>query len=95
MSESRDRYVLLCQQALVFAAVAAVVAPAARVVTLDIVSPTDPAAQRIDAAGANRDPEEAGALVASQPVKPTVVEVPMTSTNTTASCGTSCAPGPT
>lgn len=35
--EHRDRYVLLCQQALVFAAVLAVVAPAARMLSLDIV----------------------------------------------------------
>ncbi len=74
MSETRDRYVLLCQQALVLAVVAAVVAPAAGVVTLDIVSPSRPSVQQ-NAAG---PPSAAGALVASEPVSAEVTEVPLT-----------------
>ena len=42
MPENRSRFVLLCQQSLAFALVAAVAAPAADMVTLDIVAPRRP-----------------------------------------------------
>jgi hypothetical protein len=79
MTETRERYVLLCQQFLVFAVVAAVAAPAAGVVTLDIVSPSRTEADRIDAIRTpGASPEVAGALVASRPVAPIVKQVPLT-----------------
>ena len=42
MPENRSRFVLLCQQSLAFAVVVAVAAPAAGLVTLDIVAPARP-----------------------------------------------------
>ena len=39
MAENRSRFVLLCQQSLAFGLVAAIAAPAAGVMTLDIVAP--------------------------------------------------------
>lgn len=39
MPQRRSRYVLLCQQLLALGAVLVLLAPAARVVTLDIVAP--------------------------------------------------------
>jgi hypothetical protein len=39
MPESRSRFVLLCQQSLAFGLVAAIVAPAANIISLDIVAP--------------------------------------------------------
>ena len=39
MAENSSRFVLLCQQVLVFGTVAAVVAPAANLLSLDIVEP--------------------------------------------------------
>ncbi|HET7734737.1 MAG TPA: FG-GAP-like repeat-containing protein [Nocardioidaceae bacterium] len=74
MSHSRDRYVLLCQQALVFAVVGAVVAPAVGVVSLDIVSPNRDESSQIAAIGR----QSTGALVATAPVVPTVTEVRLT-----------------
>ena len=42
MPENRSRFVLLCQQSLAFAVVVAIAAPAANLVTLDIVAPARP-----------------------------------------------------
>ncbi len=42
MPENRSRFVLLCQQSLAFALVVAIAAPAANMVTLDIVAPARP-----------------------------------------------------
>ena len=42
MPENRSRFVLLCQQSLAFGLVAAIAAPAANIITLDIVAPTYP-----------------------------------------------------
>jgi hypothetical protein len=67
MSENKSRFVLLCQQALACAVVVAVAAPATGVATLDIV----PAPPRTPGTGG-------GALVAADPVDPTVTEVPLT-----------------
>ncbi len=72
MPENKSRFVLLCQQILAFGTVAALAAPAAGVVSLDIVSPTpQPAEEQTVAAPA------AVALVASEPVEPEVTEVPV------------------
>ena len=72
MPENKSRFVLLCQQILAFGTVAALAAPAAGVVSLDIVSPTpQPAEERTAAAPATV------ALVASEPVEPEVTEVPI------------------
>jgi uncharacterized protein with LGFP repeats len=73
MSENRSRYVLLCQQALACAVVLAVATPAIGVVTLDIVAPPSEGATAAAVA-------TAGALVASEPVEPDVLEVPITET---------------
>ena len=67
----KSRLVLVCQQALVCAAVVAMAAPAAQVVNLQIVPPARPAA-------AGAAPQVSGALVASHPVDPGVREVPLT-----------------
>ncbi|MGZ4460413.1 MAG: hypothetical protein ACXVW9_14940, partial [Nocardioidaceae bacterium] len=72
-SSKRSRFVLLCQQLLAFAAVLAIAAPAAGVVTLDIVAPSDSTAS----ARAVHQHAGAGSLVADEAVKPTVREVPM------------------
>ena len=55
MPENRSRFVLLCQQSLAFALVAAVAAPAANMVTLDIVAPD---AARDPGGGPSRRPRE-------------------------------------
>lgn len=49
MPQRRSRYVLLCQQLLALGAVLVLLAPAARVVSLDIVAPprTPVAADRV------------------------------------------------
>ena len=75
MSASKSRYVSVCQQALTLLAVAAVLAPAANVVSLDIshspeVAPTVPIA-----AGPGDE-----APVESAPVESTVEEVALTAT---------------
>ncbi len=72
MPENRSRFVLLCQQALAFGTVAALAAPAAGVVTLDIVAPTPPSVTRGALA-----PDGGGSLVASEPVEPEITEVPI------------------
>ena len=82
MPENRSRFVLLCQQSLAFALVAAVAAPAANMVTLDIVAPTPPetpAAARpaVPASGAAVGGGDAPSLVASTPVEPRVTDVPL------------------
>lgn len=77
MSQNRSRFVLLCQQALACAVVVAVAAPAAGVVDLDIVAPPSvPAGGSVGAAGSGT--ARVGSLVASEPVKPVVTEVPLT-----------------
>ncbi len=71
MPQNKSRFVHLCQQLLAFGTVLAVAAPAATVVSLDIVAP---------APGTEVGPptEQArGALVASEPVKPEVEEIPV------------------
>jgi hypothetical protein len=70
--EKKSRFVLLCQQILACGAVLAVAAPAAGVITLDIVAPAPPAVARRAAGHAT------GSLVASSPVKPTVTTVAVT-----------------
>jgi hypothetical protein len=77
MSPIRSQFVLLCQQALACAVVVAVAAPAAGIVDLDIVAPPSvPAAGSAGTTGPG--PAGAGSLVASEPVKPVVTEVPIT-----------------
>ena len=71
MTQRRSRFVALCQQTLACAVVAAVAAPAAGVVSLDIVAPPQ---------GGVPGPAVAGALVASEPVEPDVREVPLVET---------------
>jgi hypothetical protein len=83
MPENRSRFVLLCQQSLAFALVAAVAAPAANMVTLDIVAPTPPQAPAAvqpaaDPGAATLGGGDAPSLVASTPVKPRVTDVPLT-----------------
>jgi len=80
MAQNGSRFVLLCQQGLVVAVVAAVAAPAADVATLDIVAP--PHARW---STASRAPMAAGpgsgtarSVVATSPVRPTVSTVPLT-----------------
>ena len=72
MPENRSRFVLLCQQVLAFGTVLAIAAPAVSVVTLDIVAPTPPPVT----GGASSAPS-AGSLVASEPVRPEVSEIPI------------------
>ncbi len=72
MPENKSRFVLVCQQVLAFGTVAALAAPAAGVVSLDIVSPTPEPADNVTAAAASPV-----ALVASHPVDPEVREVPL------------------
>ena len=73
MPENKSRFVLLCQQFLAFGTVAALAAPAAGVVSLEIVGP--------DSAGGGRahGPGVASpvAMVASEPVEPEVTEQPL------------------
>jgi hypothetical protein len=73
MPEKRSRFVVLCQHVLAFGTVVAVAAPAASVVTLDIVAPTPPAVT-----GGASAAHGTGSLVASEPVEPQVSEVPIT-----------------
>ncbi|HET6627734.1 MAG TPA: FG-GAP-like repeat-containing protein [Nocardioidaceae bacterium] len=72
MPENKSRYVLLCQHLLAFGTVVALAAPAASVVTLDIVAPTP-----VAPAGTGAAPPGAGSLVATQPVRPDITEVPV------------------
>ncbi|MGZ4456819.1 MAG: FG-GAP-like repeat-containing protein [Nocardioides sp.] len=69
MRENKSRFVVVCQQLLAVGAVVAMAAPAAGVVTLDIVGQHPAVAPRADSAA------DAGSLVASAPVKPVVHEV--------------------
>ncbi|MEO5711524.1 MAG: FG-GAP-like repeat-containing protein [Nocardioidaceae bacterium] len=86
MPENRSRFVLLCQQSLAFALVAAVAAPAANMVTLDIVAPRPPDTPVAAGPAVAGDDSTAGAvggggtpsLVASAPVKPRVTAVALT-----------------
>ncbi|HEU4514526.1 MAG TPA: N-acetylmuramoyl-L-alanine amidase, partial [Nocardioidaceae bacterium] len=72
MPENKSRFVVLCQQLLALGTVAALAAPAAGVVSLDIVGPTpQPAGEAVTEARAPM------ALVASHPVEPEVTEVPV------------------
>ena len=82
MAQNRSRFVLLCQQSLAFAVVVAIAAPAANMVTLDIVAPARPHAAGISApapAGTATDAAVGGvgtpSLVSSRPVKPRVTAV--------------------
>lgn len=77
MREKRSRFVLACQQVLAVGTVVAVAAPAASVVTLDIVAPAPPSVT-----GAAATPSEARSLVASAPVQPEVSEIPITGVET-------------
>src|SRR4051812_21774820 len=90
MPENRSRFVLLCQQSLAIAVVVAIAAPAADLVTLNIVAPSRPdvvvghgapasdpgAADPIGAAGALGG-ANTPALVSSTPVRPHVTAVPL------------------
>ena len=86
MPENRSRFVLLCQQSLALAVVVAIAAPAANMVTLDIVAPARPGTPGVvagsapvtdssvaDTVGGGDSPS----LVASRPVKPRVTAVPL------------------
>ncbi len=81
MAHSRSRFVLLCQQSLAVGLVAAITAPAANLVSLDIVSPPrelpgaadDPAGSSAGSAGSAEV-----SVVASRPVKPVVSTVAFT-----------------
>jgi N-acetylmuramoyl-L-alanine amidase/FG-GAP-like repeat len=73
MAENRSRFVLLCQQTLAIAVVTAVAAPAANMVSLDIVAPPQPQATGSAAApGAT-----ATSVVDTTPVEPVVSTVPL------------------
>lgn len=67
MTENRSRFVLLCQQTLVFGVVAAVAASAAAVVELEILPPVDESAL-----ASPTDNSAAATLVSAAPVRPTV-----------------------
>ena len=71
MPENRSRFVLFCQQILAVATVVAVAAPAASIVTLDIVAPSPDTVT----GGFAAPPGES--RVASQPIKPAVTEIPV------------------
>jgi hypothetical protein len=71
MSEKRSRFVLVCQQTLVIGVVVAVAAPAAGVVTMDIVAPVPPSGLT----GVRAGQHESGSLVATEPVRPRVHQV--------------------
>jgi hypothetical protein len=73
MAENKSRYVLVCQQALVFASVAAVGLSAAGVVELKIVAPSDSAA----IAGGRHLAADETAMVSSAPVTSHVRTVPL------------------
>jgi uncharacterized protein with LGFP repeats len=72
MPEKKSRFVVLCQQLLALGTVAALAAPAAGVVSLEIVAPTPRPAG--DSGTGARAPM---ALVASHAVEPEVTEVPV------------------
>jgi hypothetical protein len=72
MPENRSRYVLLCQQVLALGTVAALAAPAASVVSLDIVAPAPPSV-----ADGGAPAQDGSSLVASEPVEPDITEVPL------------------
>jgi hypothetical protein len=75
MAQNRSRFVLLCQQTLAFGVVLAIAAPAANLVTLDIVAPPRPRTE----ARAQPTGGAAGtvSVVASRPVRPQVTRVPL------------------
>ena len=77
MAQNRSRFVLLCQQSLALGLVVAVAAPAADVVSLDIVEPPHqrPSAQAPAVAGSGA--ASATSVVAAAPVKPVVSTVPL------------------
>jgi N-acetylmuramoyl-L-alanine amidase/FG-GAP-like repeat len=86
MPENRSRFVLLCQQSLAFAILVAIAAPAANLVTLDIVAPARPGTPgAVVGTAPVTDSSASGAigggdspsLVASRPVKPRVTAVPL------------------
>ena len=78
MPENRSRFVLLCQQSLAFGLVAAIAAPAANVMTLDIIAPTQPSQAGPPAIGAQGATDGGTpSLVATDPVKPRVTTVPL------------------
>lgn len=77
MAENRSRFVLLCQQSLAFGLVAALAAPAATTVSLDIVAP--PRAGRAVAADVGAGSSSpTRAWVSSGPVRTEVRTVPLT-----------------
>ena len=73
MAHNRSRFVLLCQQSLALGLVVALAAPAADLVTLDIVAPPPPGG-----AGTGGQPGAAQIVVSSAPVRPRVSTVPLT-----------------
>jgi hypothetical protein len=75
MAHSKSRFVLLCQQSLAVAVVVAVAAPAADVLSLDIVAP--PRGDGSAAAPVGRAAAAATAVVDTRPVKPVVSVVPL------------------
>ena len=78
MTVTKNRFVLLCQQALACAVVVLLAAPATGIGSLDLVAP--PAGEE-----AGHQPEPAvGALVAAAPVEATVTRVPLTADPATA-----------
>ena len=80
MPHSKSRFVLLCQQSLALGLVAAVLAPAADVVSLQIVSPPGALPEAANAGGpdsASGAQTGTSAVVATRPVRPTVSTVPL------------------
>jgi hypothetical protein len=81
MPENKNRFVLLCRQVLALGTVAAIVVPAAGVVSLNIVAPVPAPTGRPAEQAASQPTREGGAsplaMVASAPVEPEVREVPL------------------
>src|SRR4051812_23974117 len=76
MPHNRSRFVLLCQQLLALAVVLAMAAPAANLVTLDIVARTPQAPAPSGPVAAGDPGRTAGSpMVASAPVKARVTDV--------------------
>jgi hypothetical protein len=76
MPHNRSRFVLLCQQLLALAVVIAIAAPAANLVTLDIVAPTPPhPVAKGPLPDADAGAAAGASVVAAAPVKPRVTDV--------------------
>ncbi|QNN53637.1 FG-GAP-like repeat-containing protein [Nocardioides mesophilus] len=78
MPEKKSRFVLLCQQALACAVVVLVAAPAVGVGSLELVGPPQGGAPSAAPAAGAAGASAAGSLVAADPVRPSVTEIPLT-----------------